>query len=225
MYKPTQTDIDWTRRLIDTLNHNAVWGIPRNESIWRLDKEKKVFRLIHGAWNDPCNRALIAICPKLGYTTEHAPEQLTPEQVKTYQSKVTLAEDQFGTGKSMTSVQPSTAPLKKYMWRTITPEDRAAHIANLAKLPAQFRWKGKTTPQCDFCASDNPTVMYGAKRMTTGEQVECWRWQACPDCHAAITRNDFQTIERRAAFVLAAGNSDFAIKMSLMAFHADAIQI
>lgn len=222
MYKPTQTDIDWTRRLIENLNHNAVWGIPRNESIWRLDKVNKVFRLIHGQWNDPCNIALRTICPRLGYQTEHAPEHLTPEQVKAYRSKVLFAENQFGTGKALTSMQPP-GPLKKYLWREITPEDRAATIKRLAMLPEQFRWKGKATPQCDFCTDDNPIVMYAAKRMTTGEPVECWRWQACPACHDAITRNDFPTVERRAALVLA-GNT-FAIKMSLMAFHADAIQV
>jgi hypothetical protein len=223
-WTPQPSDIEWTRTWLGRLNDNGVWGIPRNQSIWRHDATHKVLRCIHGE-RDTMFDALTAVCQKLGYTTEYCPEAMSPEQVQTHMEATKLTEDMFGSGKTTTRTQ-SVGP-KQYLCRPITDADRAVYRKNLAKIPKHMRWKGKATPQCDFCAHDQPIVTYAAHRMTTGEVRECWRWLACPACHEAITSNDFKTIERRTASVFASPGTQetFAVKMALMAFHADAVQI
>lgn len=201
----------------------SKWGIPHNQSVWIINKVSKILTCVHGDYNDPMSQAVRKVCPLIGYTTMHAPENMTQEQVQQAMKPVTLGADVYGTGKSDVSVTEHK-PLKKYLWREITPEDIATFTRNLAKLPKRMRWKGKPTPQCDFCADDKPIVVYGATRMTTGQEVDCWRWLACAKCHEYITQNDFKSIERRSASALCRGDDQhgqFIVKMTLMAFHSD----
>lgn len=228
-WKPRQSDIDWTRKHFDSLNDGTVWGIPRNNSIWRIDKIARVLTCIHGPKDEMFN-ALTTTCKILGYTTRHATETLEPEVIAKH-LPITLDESTYGTGKSI--VHTDKAPKKKYLWREITDSDRAAILVNLAQLPEAMRWNGSTTPQCDFCSDSKPIVTYGASRMTTGEVKDCWRWLACAECHAAITRNDFIALEDRAVkkIIGTIGHNhsrktlQFAIKMALLRFHKEVTQL
>ncbi len=227
-WQPRPADIEWTKSFLSRLRDGGTWGIPENHSIWKHDSTRRVLRCIYGE-RDKMFHQITTVCKLLNYTTEYVPENMTPTQV---QDVMKLTESMFGTGKSLavTDVreQPCSGPKKKYMWRPITDQDQATYRINLAKLPKHLRWKGKLTPQCDFCSNDKPVVTYGANRLTTGEAQRCWRWLACIECHDAITRNDFKTLERRAC-VFALGRVDeniaFTIKMALMGFHTDAIEV
>jgi len=90
-WQPQPSDIVWTRNLIEQLNEGAVWGIPRANSVWRLNKANKVFTLAFGDPNEPDNAALKIILPMIGYRAEYKPEPVRP---------VAMNEQQFGTGKT-----------------------------------------------------------------------------------------------------------------------------
>lgn len=223
-WKPRQSDIDWTRKHFADLNDGAIWGIPRNNSIWRIDKRALTLTCIHGPKDEMFDH-LATVCKILGYTVAHATEALPPEVIAKH-LPVTLDEAAFGMGKNIVHTDQK-APEKKFLWRHITDADRASYLVNLAQLPENMRWKGRATPQCDFCADSKPIVVYAASKMTSGEVKDCWRWLACQACHDAITRNDFDAMEKRAARVFAAGMDGktalFAVKMAMMRFHKEAI--
>lgn len=224
-WQPTPSDIEWTRKHFDGLNDNTRWGIPRNQSIYRLDKTNKVLTCIYGD-QDYMFDNLTTVCKILGYTTVYAPEDMGPEEVAKHLAPVEAGADTFGTGKNLV-VTDREQPKKRYSFREITPEDTKQYRINLAKLPREYRWKGRLSPQCDFCTDTKPIVTYAAHRMTSGQVVDCWRWLACAACHDAITRNDFKAVERRSAGALQRGagkEAAFAVKMTLMAFHSDAIE-
>lgn len=116
--------------------------------------------------------------------------------------------------------------MKTYLFQPLTPELKAQINANLARMSASQRFMGRRHPQCDFCAGKNPEFIYAADRLTTGQPQQCWRWLACPDCHADITANNFDSIYKRAAKLF--GGSDRAegvIRAVMIAFHADAITV
>ena len=209
--------------MFESLADGGYWAIPANESIWKHDKINKVLACIHGEQDDLFHKITV-VCGKLGYTTTHALENLNPLQVQQHMATVQLTEDMFGSGKTFT--RTSSPAEKKYLWRPLTPEDLANFKISLAKLPRKMRWKGKPTPQCDFCSHDQPTVSYAANRLSTGEVRDCWRWLACAGCHDAITRNDFKSLERRSANAFGdAQLAGFAVKVVLLAFHDHAVRV
>jgi len=228
-WKPQPSDIAWMRNLLAGLNNGGYWAIPVNLSIWKHDQTNRVLVCVHGEHNEMFDRITV-VCRELGYTTTLALEAFTTEQVQqhlttTAPTTTAFTADMFGSGKTL--VHTSRQPGIRYLFRPLTAEDQATFRINLAKLPKRLRWKGKLTPQCDFCANDRPLVTYAAHRLTTGQVVDCWRWLACADCHEAITQNDFKTVERRAcrAFGRNVPQPEFNIKLALMAFHADAVQL
>ena len=229
-WKPRQSDIDWTRKHFEDLNDGAFWGIPRNNSIWRIDKIARVLTCVHGTKDEMFDN-LTLVCKTLGYTTAYATETLAPEVIAKH-LPVTLDDSTYGSGKNIVHTDRK-APEKKFVWREITDADRASMLVSLAQLPADMRWNERSAPQCDFCSDPKPVVIYGASKMTTGEVKDCWRWSACAYCHDAITRNDFDAVEQRCVSKISAGLGRghshktllFAIKMSLLRFHKEAIQL
>ena len=227
-WKPTQYHIDWTRKMFESMNDQAVWGIPDNRSIYRIDKSAKTLTCIHGE-RDYMFDQLTIVCQRLGYTTAYKQENLPDTEVAKHLPPVELGADVYGAGKSI--VTDHVTPEKKFLWREITDADRAAYLVNLAQLPETMRWKGRATPQCDFCSNTSPIVTYAANKLTTGEVKDCWRWLACKECHAAITRNDFDALEQRAYKCLSGAVSDrhlkktvmFSIKLALLKFHKEAV--
>ena len=114
--------------------------------------------------------------------------------------------------------------MTKFFVRWLSSADLATITANLAKLDASQRFNGKSNPQCDFCGGDNPRFQYAANRLTTGQPVRCWRWLACPECHALITANDFDALAERGAKALGGGErAKSVVKAALLPFHADAL--
>lgn len=217
------SDIEWTRNFLENLNHNGIWGIPRAESVWRVDKTNRVLTLIHGDPAHSDNKTLNYICPLIGYRAEHKPEAMTPEEVKEVMDRTpqVVGADMAGTGKSLTRI--AEKKLKTYLHQKLDEATLRKLKVNLAKLPASRRFKGKTNVQCDFCANDNPVFQYAASRMADGRPIQCWRWCACRGCHEAITQNDWKELERRCKAGLGMGDL-FAVKASLMAFHTDAVE-
>lgn len=114
--------------------------------------------------------------------------------------------------------------MTKFLSQPLTPALKAQITANLARLPAHMRFRGKTTPQCDFCAGDGPEHIYAASRLTSGQVQDCWRWLACQGCHDAITANNYDELYRRAASVFQdQEKANGIVRAVLLAFHADAI--
>lgn len=222
-WTPRPFDIEWTKNWLSQLKDGAVWGIPRNESLWRHDAKAKRLQCIHGP-KDGMFRAVTLVCSKIGYTTEYAPQDMAPAEVKKHMEATALTADMFGSGKSRVATQYTGT--KRYLWQPLTPELLAAIRKNLTKLPKHMRWKGKPNPQCDFCSDDNPTVHYAAHRLTSGEVKDCWRWLACARCHDDITANDFKSIERRIAIAMSLNRDEaFSAKAAMLCFFADAIEL
>lgn len=115
--------------------------------------------------------------------------------------------------------------MRKFVSQPITPEFRAQVKANLARLPARFRFLGRTEPQCDFCAGLNPEHVYAASRMTDGTPQQCWRWLACPKCHALIQANNFDALYSTSAVNNFGGTkkAEDIVRITMMAFHVDAL--
>jgi len=47
-YVPRPSDIDWTVAQFQRLNDRAIWGVPSNRSIYRLDKKASTLELLYG---------------------------------------------------------------------------------------------------------------------------------------------------------------------------------
>lgn len=103
-WQPSPSDIAWTRRMIDHMKDGSIWGIPRANSLWKLDKNNKVMVQIYGYTHEPDNAALRVICPLIGWTTAYRPESLTPAQVEKAMEPVVLTPETFGTGKSISRI-------------------------------------------------------------------------------------------------------------------------
>lgn len=72
LWKPRPSDVEWTANMIRMLNDGGSWVIPMNQSVWKIDKKRKVFVCIHGA-NDDMFHKITVCCRQLEYTTEYAP--------------------------------------------------------------------------------------------------------------------------------------------------------
>jgi len=91
-----------------------------------------------------------------------------PAQVQEHiNATLSLSADMFGSGKTNAVPKAAMPSEKKYLYRPLTEQDLATYRANLAKLPKRMRWKGKASPQCDFCSNDKPITTYAAHRLTT----------------------------------------------------------
>jgi len=101
-WQPTPYDLAWTQNLIDHLNDGGIWGVPRNNSVWKLDKQKRMFTCIFGK-EDALFQAITICCRKLGYSTELKREKLAPETVAQHMAASTQFTE-FGTGKSISRV-------------------------------------------------------------------------------------------------------------------------
>jgi len=91
-YIPRQSDIDWTVAHLNKVSHNAVWTIPMNNTVWRVDKVNRVLKLAAGQ-DDRFFEVLTAVCAKIGYRVIRAPE--TP-------ALLSLGSDDHGSGKTKT---------------------------------------------------------------------------------------------------------------------------
>lgn len=67
--------------------------------------------------------------------------------------------------------------MKTYYHRRIAPSE-------IGRLPIQ-------PPVCDFCALHAPEFIYAASKRSDGAPGFCWRWCACPECHALIQAENF----------------------------------
>lgn len=47
---------------------------------------------------------------------------------------------------------------------------------------------------CDFCAEFEPSYVYRATRMSTGEDRPCWRWCACVRCSRLIDDDNWDSM-------------------------------
>jgi hypothetical protein len=83
---------------------------------------------------------------------------------------------------------------------------------------------------CDFCAAFHPEWVYAARRMSTGQLKETWRWAACHECAAAIEREDWVALRARikAAFIdmmaMPTHMIDYAITNALREFFEWAVK-
>ena len=68
-WEPTDFDIAWTQRLIDSLKDGGVWEVPKSQNVFQMNKTQKVAMLIEGQIDSlfyQIGRAL-AVC---GYKVE-----------------------------------------------------------------------------------------------------------------------------------------------------------
>lgn len=67
-YEPTQYELDWTLKLIDSLKQKGKWAWPGAGWVFEVDKEAKTFTLVYG--NPPVGpnwEVLKAVLGKIGY--------------------------------------------------------------------------------------------------------------------------------------------------------------
>jgi hypothetical protein len=72
--------------------------------------------------------------------------------------------------------------------------------ADITKMEDSLRTriiKLSPRPICDFCGSEYPMYVYASKRMSSGEDITCWRWCACYDCAMAIFANAWMVLKGR----------------------------
>lgn len=48
-WKPRPMDVQFMSMLIETMKNGGVWAVPANHTVYKLDKDRKVFVLIEGA--------------------------------------------------------------------------------------------------------------------------------------------------------------------------------
>ena len=87
-------------------------------------------------------------------------------------------------------------------------------------------------PICDVCAGGVPVCVYASKHMSTGEEVECWRWSACVDCEHDVDTNKWERIRLRLVTMLSAwfdmqsyGDLVKVVDRTIAIFHANAIEV
>ena len=115
-----------------------------------------------------------------------------------------------------------------YMKRPVTPEildtlriNLSAHVLKLSPEPS-----------CDFCGSPHGAWQYAAERMSTGQEIPCWRWLACADCSSLVDSNSWDKVEDRACdavrrllgVVAPEAQLRYGVRRSLDAFHRDAVR-
>lgn len=93
--KPRESDVRWTIDLFNEFKTDvALWGVPFNHSIYRIDRATKTVELIYGPVMGPNGNVfeqLKLICqdPRLGYTVTKNFQPVTAE----------MTAEAFGTGK------------------------------------------------------------------------------------------------------------------------------
>jgi hypothetical protein len=81
----------------------------------------------------------------------------------------------------------------KYVKRLLDDDD----TKNLRLSLSMQRRKLSPDPVCDFCGNELPVVVYGAKRMTVGAEIRCWRWCACTPCMLLIDSQTWNLLSNR----------------------------
>ena len=66
-YRPTKSDIDWTKSLIETLNDNGVWIVPMTGGIYRISHKQKTLEFIEGNLDQTMHTAITCNFNQLGY--------------------------------------------------------------------------------------------------------------------------------------------------------------
>lgn len=79
-----------------------------------------------------------------------------------------------------------------YKRRFLEEKDYRGIIARLRSMPV-----------CDFCGVAYPVWVYAAKRLSTGKEVECWRWTACLECGRDVEDKNWDRLKNRMAKPLA----------------------
>lgn len=107
-----------------------------------------------------------------------------------------------------------------------------ADIEAMTDTRKHRRIKGGTLV-CDFCGTRHPVWVYAAKRMTTGEEIECWRWAACTECAAYVTAKDWTRLKDRVVSLMKNSPLMFsvpeyvirtAVDKAFQSFFSDAIE-
>lgn len=66
-WEPSQADLAWTKRLIDTLNDGGLWGT--SEGAFKIDKIDKV--LLYAGLKGQIFHRVSKCAERLGYTVRH----------------------------------------------------------------------------------------------------------------------------------------------------------
>lgn len=61
------SDVAWTEQLFRMMKHGAVWAVPHNQCVYRIDKEQKRLVLISGQ-PDELHERTKQVCARFGYT-------------------------------------------------------------------------------------------------------------------------------------------------------------
>lgn len=67
MWKPSATDTAWAANFVGTLRDGAVWALPCNATVYRIDKSRKVLALVEGPKDDVFDKT-VATFTAVGYT-------------------------------------------------------------------------------------------------------------------------------------------------------------
>lgn len=77
-WTPRPSDIAWQENMVRVLKDGAVWGVPMSESVFKIDKQNKTFKLTAGDPNNETNMRIAKVFKLLGYSEqENTP---TPER-------------------------------------------------------------------------------------------------------------------------------------------------
>lgn len=66
--KPTEAVLNWCRNLVDTIADGGIWGIPRSQIVFRIDRPAKKLILIIGENDDPDFIATKQVFRHIGWT-------------------------------------------------------------------------------------------------------------------------------------------------------------
>lgn len=81
-----------------------------------------------------------------------------------------------------------------YLKRELDAIDLAQVAHTLQQYPGPKLGVG---PVCDFCGDAVPKFQYAAKRMSTGEWRDCWRWLACLECSELVDAEKWDEVKLR----------------------------
>lgn len=88
LWQPTKFDIEWSANLISYIKDGGVWGVPMNDTVYRLDKTNRILKLIRGP-KDGIFERITATFAQLGWKVIEAREKVTQE----------ILDEAFGFGK------------------------------------------------------------------------------------------------------------------------------
>lgn len=66
-WTPEPEDIEWTKRLIDSLCDGGCWAVPASLSIYTFNKKQKEYTLV-GDCTHCCNQRIMKVLTQLGYS-------------------------------------------------------------------------------------------------------------------------------------------------------------